>query len=163
MCINVIKERDKPNRKKQEPNMKTISPRKCEVTIERPDGTIETVIHPKVDYMNNAMLKAANKAMAAAGKGRFVSYRNIDAVIEMEESDYMGPCTRCCETVDYRVAYKQLEWTRLGGQKVKVQAHYCEGCRRTLQAVGMGEKSAMEERAAEVPSYEPTNKPEADA
>ena len=136
--------------------MKTISPRKCEVTIKRPDGTVETLIHPKVDCMTDGMLKAANKAMAAAGKGQFVSYRNIDAVVEMEDSDYMGPCERCGDTVDSRTAYSQLEWSRFGGKKVRVKAHYCEGCRRTLQAVGMGEVSAMEERETTVPSYEPT-------
>lgn len=138
--------------------MKTISPRKCEVTIKRPDGTTETIIHPKVDYMNDTMLKAANKAMEAAGKGQFISYRNIDAVTEMEEIDYMGPCNRCGDTVDSRVAYNQMEWTRFAGQKVKVIAHYCDSCRRTLQAVGMGEQSAMQDRATSIPSYEPSTK-----
>ena len=138
--------------------MKTIAPRKCEVTIERPDGTIEILTHPKVDYMTDGMLKAANKAMAAAGKGQFVSYRNIDAVIEMEDADYQGPCERCGTKVDSRTAYSQLEWARFSGKKVQVKAYYCEGCRRTLQAVGMGEKSAVEGRAADVPSYEPDTK-----
>lgn len=49
--------------------MKTISPRKCEITVKRPNGVVETMIHPKVDYMNDAILKAANKAMTAAGRG----------------------------------------------------------------------------------------------
>ena len=138
--------------------MKTIAPRKCEVTVRRPNGTVETMIHPKVDYMNDAMLKAANKAMAAAGKGQFISYRNIDAVVEMEDSDYQGRCERCGEKVDSRTAYSQLEWARFGGKKVQVKAHYCEGCRRTLQAVGVGEVSAMEERAANVPGHEPETK-----
>ena len=138
--------------------MKTISPRKCEITVKRPDGTIETMIHPKVDYMNDAMLKAANKAMTAAGRGQIVSYRNIDAVFEMEESDYQGRCERCGERIDTRKAYKQLEWSRFGGKKVRVEACYCEGCRRTLSAVGMGEKSAMEERAANAEGYEPETK-----
>jgi len=31
--------------------MKTITPRKTEVTVKRPDGKIETIIHPKVDFM----------------------------------------------------------------------------------------------------------------
>ena len=138
--------------------MKTIAPRKCEVTVKRPDGTIEIMVHPKVDYMNDTMLKAANKAMEAAGKGQFVSYRNIDAVVEMEEVDYMGQCNRCGEKIDSRTAYSQLEWSRFGGKKVQVKTHYCDGCRLTLQAVGMGEKSAMEERAAAVQSYEPETK-----
>ena len=30
--------------------MKTITPRKTEVTVKRPDGKIETIIHPKVDF-----------------------------------------------------------------------------------------------------------------
>ena len=143
--------------------MKTIAPRKCEVTIERLDGTVETLIHPRVDYMNDKIFAAANKAMADAGKGRLVSYRNIDAVVEMEESDYQGSCERCGTKVDSRTAYSQLEWSRFGGKKVRVKAHYCDSCRKVLQAVGMGEISAMEEKAAEVPSYEPTHKPEADA
>lgn len=143
--------------------MKTISPRKCEVTIKRPDGKIEIVIHPKIDYMTDGILKKANKAMAAAGKGQFVSYRNIDAVVEMEESDYQGRCERCGDKLDTRKAYSQLEWTRFGGKKVQVKSCYCDGCRRVLQQVGIGEQTAMEERAADVPSYEPTNKPEAAA
>jgi len=138
--------------------MKTISPRKCEVTIERPDGTVEIVIHGKIDYMTDGMLKAANKAMEAAGRGRFVSYRNIEAVVEMEESDYQGRCERCDDKLDTRTAYSQKEWTRFGGKKVQVTACYCNGCRRTLQAVGMGEMSAMEAQAANIPSYEPVTK-----
>lgn len=138
--------------------MKTIESRKCEVTIKRPDGTIETIIHPKVDYMTDGMLKQANKAMAAAGKGQFINYRNIDAVVEMEDVDYQGPCERCGTKVDSRTAYSQLEWSRFGGKKVRVKAHYCESCRKVLQAVGMGEVSEMEDCAANVPSYEPTTK-----
>ena len=134
--------------------MKTITPRKCEVTIKRPDGTIETMIHPKVDHMNDKMFVAANKAMAAAGRGQFVSYRNIDAVVEMEESDYIGRCERCGEKVDTRTAHKQLEWAKFNGKKVQVEACYCDGCLRTLNAVGMGEKSAMEERAANIQGCE---------
>ncbi len=143
--------------------MKTIAPRKCEVTIKRPDGTVEICIHPKIDYMTDGIFKAANKAMATAGKGQFVSYRNIDAVIELEEADYQGPCERCGTKVDSRTAYSQLEWSRFGGKKVQVQAHYCESCRKVLQQVGIGEVTAMEDRAAEAPSYEPTHKPEANA
>ncbi len=134
--------------------MKIIEKRKVEITVKRPNGEIETMIHPKIEYMTDGIFRQMNKAMEKAGRGIVVSYKNIDSVIEMEDSDYQGQCERCSEKIDTRKAYGQKEWTRFGGKKVQVMTHYCDSCRRVLMAVGQGEYTAMEERASEVPSYE---------
>jgi hypothetical protein len=134
--------------------MKTIEPRKVEIKVERPNGELETIIHPKIDWMNDKIFAQMNKAMKNAGRGVCLNYRNIDAVVEMEESDYQGRCERCTEKLDTRKAYGQMEWTRFGGKKVRVMAHYCDSCRRVLAAVGQGEITELQQRAAEVPSIE---------
>ena len=66
-------------------------------------------------------------------------------------------CDRCGAIVS-GAAYQQQEWTRFGGQRVKVIARYCQGCADTMMAIGVGEYSVMQERAANIPSYEPVGK-----
>ncbi len=66
-------------------------------------------------------------------------------------------CDRCGAIVS-GAAYQQQEWTRFGNQRVKVTARYCQGCANTMRTIGAGEYTAMEERANETPSYEPTYK-----
>lgn len=133
--------------------MKTIAPRKAEVTIRRPDGTVETIVHPKIDFFTDGIFSQMRKAMKDAGRGEVLSYRNIDAVVEMEEADYKTGCTRCGTKIDTRTTYGQKEWTRFGHNKVQVIAHYCESCRTLLTAM-----EELQERAAHIPSYEPTHK-----
>ena len=134
--------------------MKTISPRKVEVKIERPNGEVETITHPKIDYMTGGIFSQMNKAMKDAGRGVCLSYRNIEAVVEMEESDYQGRCERCSASLDTRKAYSQKEWSYFGGKRVQVTACYCNSCEQVLTTVGAGEVTPMEERATEKPSYE---------
>ena len=55
--------------------MKTITTRKTEVTVKRPDGTVETITHPKVDYFTPAIFSQMQKAMADAGRGEVISYQ----------------------------------------------------------------------------------------
>lgn len=138
--------------------MKIIEARKVEVTIERPDGTIETAIHPKVDYFTDGLLRRANEAMAAAGRGKIISYRNIDAVVEMEDTDYVGHCDRCGAKIDTRTAYSQRERTHYCGKTVPVAAYYCDACHTVLSAVGKGEHTALEDRAADMPDNTPYTK-----
>lgn len=138
--------------------MKIIEKKKVEIVVERPSGNVETIIHPQIDWFNDKIFREFNTAMKKAGRGVGLSYRNIDAVVEMEDSDYQGKCERCGSSLDTRKAYYQKEWSRFGGKKVQVVAHYCDKCSRVLQQVGIGEKSAIEERAASITSYEPANK-----
>lgn len=143
--------------------MKTISPRKVEIEVKRTNGEVETIIHPKIDYMTDGIFAQMNKAMKDANRGFCLSYKNIDAVVEMEESDYKGRCERCGDSLDTRKAYKQKEWSFLGGKRVQVTACYCDSCRKLLTTIGAGEVTPMEERASEKPSYEPAYKEEANA
>jgi len=126
--------------------------------VKRPDGTVETVAHPKIDWFNDQIFRQMKKAMAAAGRGTPISYKNIEAVVEMEDSDYAGHCERCGANLDIRTAYSQIEWTRFGGRAVQVKAHYCDNCARLLAAVGAGEASELDNRAGAVPSVEPHTK-----
>jgi len=138
--------------------MKIVSQRKAEVTIRRPDGTVETVVHPKIDWFNDLIFSQMKKAMNIAGRGEVLSYRNIEAVIKMEEGDYQKKCERCGTKIDTRKSYSQKEWTRFGGSKVQVTVHYCDLCHNLLSSIGAGEITDMEHRAGYVPSYEPTTK-----
>lgn len=138
--------------------MRTIAPQKSEITVQRPDGSIETMIHPKVDYFTDGLLKQANKAMAAAGRGKILSYRNIDAVVEMEDADYAGRCDRCGAKIDTRTAYMQQERASFGGKTVPVAAYYCTACHTVLDAVGKGEHTALQDRAADRPDNTPHTK-----
>ena len=66
----------------------TISiPDHCMVTIARPNGDIETLDYTKatkglVKTMTPNVLAAANKAMAAAKRGKIVSYENVKKEVE---------------------------------------------------------------------------------
>ena len=44
------------------------------------------------------------------------------------ENDYLGNCERCGKALDTRTAYHQTELDWLCGQKVRVNAHYCQSC-----------------------------------
>ncbi|BDD88712.1 hypothetical protein [Desulfofustis limnaeus] len=138
--------------------MRVITPRKVEIKVRRPNGETETVIHPKIDYMTDGLFRQINQAMEKAGRGQMTSYRNIEAVVEMEDSDYQGRCERCGDSLDTRTAYNQKEWSRFGGKKVQVIAHYCDRCHKVLANVGLGEATELEQRASRVQSYEPTTK-----
>ena len=128
--------------------MKIIEKQKAEVTIRRPDGTVETVVHPKIDYFTPELFRQMKKAMAEAGRGEVLSYRNIDAVVMVEDSDYQVRCERCGRQIDSRTAYRQQETDYLGASKIKVTAYYCEHCRQLLNNIGAGEYTALEERAS---------------
>jgi hypothetical protein len=138
--------------------MKIITPRQAEITVKRTGGQIETLVHPKIDYMTPAIWAQMTKAMADAGRGECVSYRNIDAVVEMEESDYQGHCERCGTAIDTRAAYHQQERISFGGSTVKVAAYYCDHCRQLLTEIGRGEHTPMQERVTERPDNTPTYK-----
>lgn len=138
--------------------MKTTTTKKAEITVKRPDGKIETITHPKIDFFTPAIFAQMKKAMADAGRGDVISYRNIDAVIEMEESDYQSHCRRCGAAVDTRRAYHQQERVSLGGGTATVATHYCDRCRRLLTGIGRGEHTPMQERATEMPDNTPTHK-----
>jgi Zn finger protein HypA/HybF involved in hydrogenase expression len=138
--------------------MKIISERKTEVTIRRPNGIVETMVHPKIDWFNDVIFSQMKKAMNDAGRGEVLGYRNIEAVIEMEESDYQQKCERCGNKIDTRKSYSQKEWSRFGTQKVQVTAFYCNSCKNILNTIGAGEITDMEHRAGYVPSYEPQTK-----
>lgn len=57
-------------------------------------------------------------------------------------------CEQCKAHVDGRTAYKQNERTCHNGALITVVAYYCEACRETLSQVGVGEYTALQQRAA---------------
>lgn len=82
--------------------MKTIQDAKCEITVKRPNGQIETLIHPTIKVMVEGILTQANAAMKAANRGEIINYKNISAIIEKEEKDYLKKCERCGKIIDVR-------------------------------------------------------------
>ena len=138
--------------------MRMITARRTDITVKRPNGDMETITHPKIDYMTPAIWEQMCKAMSDAKRGECISYRNIDAVMEMEESDYQGHCERCGAAIDTRTAYHQQERMSFGGGTVKVAAYYCDHCRQLLTMIGKGEHTPMQERATDRPDNTPTYK-----
>ena len=53
----------------------------CEVTVRRPDGAIETIVHPRVQIMTSDLWSKMQAAMTAGGRGECLSYRNVTVVI----------------------------------------------------------------------------------
>lgn len=141
--------------------MKKISDGRRELDIRRPDGTTETVdVSERFMHLNDILIDKIRTATRNAGRGEVISYRNIEAVFETEESDYWQPCGRCTTKVDTRKSYSQMEWRRFGGMKAKVSIPYCPSCYSLLSSIGMGEITDLEHRASEIPSREPINKEE---
>lgn len=138
--------------------MSTITPRQAEITVKRPDGRIETLIHPKINYVTPAVWQQMGKAMRDANRGECISYRNIEAVVEMEDSDYQSNCERCGKSLDTRKAYHQQERMSWGGSTIKVAAYYCGHCRQLLTMIGKGERTPMQDRASDRPDNTPTYK-----
>jgi len=132
--------------------MRTLAKRKVEVTIRRPSGEIETIIHPRVTYMTDSLLAQMRQAMAVAGKGEVISYRNIDAIVEMEESDYQTRCTRCGERIDSRRSAHRPGYEG----RVRVVDYYCDACSHLLRDIGLGDQSAWDE--PKLASIEPEGK-----
>lgn len=61
--------------------MKTSKKIYCEVTVRRPNGEIETIVHPRVDFMTPAIWSQMQAAMTAGRRGECLSYRNVTVVI----------------------------------------------------------------------------------
>ena len=52
-------------------------PSHLEIDIRRPDGSVETVTHPKLKQWLPKDFAAFNAAMKKAGKGEGIAYRNV--------------------------------------------------------------------------------------
>ena len=48
-----------------------------EITVRRPDGSVETVTHPTLHSMTDAFFAALVAGTRAAGRGDVLSYRNV--------------------------------------------------------------------------------------
>lgn len=59
----------------------------CEVTIRRPNGAIETKVHPKIKSMTEIALKKVNEAMRAAGAGEVIAYKNHQKKVSYKLTD----------------------------------------------------------------------------
>ncbi|MFH1526561.1 MAG: hypothetical protein ABIG69_07910 [Bacteroidota bacterium] len=139
--------------------MKTITETRVEIDVLRPNGMTETKdLYPRFIRLNDHLFSQIQKATRDAGRGKVLQYRNIESVVEIEESDYHEGCSRCKKDVDTRTAYTQMEWRRFGGTKVQVKIPYCDNCQSLLSNIGAGEITDLEHRAGNVPSYEPDGK-----
>lgn len=119
--------------------MRIIEDAKVEVMIKLPDGTIKAITHPKITHMTEVIWQQMKIVMTNANKGECISYKNIEAIVEIEDSDYITICDRCGIKIDERTAYGQKEG--------KFTSYYCNNCKKLLQTIGRGEYSAIEERA----------------
>ncbi len=56
-----------------------------EMDITRPDGTQETVTHPKFKRITPPIFKQIVTATKKAGRGTFTTYRNVEKEVEVSE------------------------------------------------------------------------------
>lgn len=120
--------------------------RRCEVTIRRPDGQIETVVHPKIDHMTPQMWEMMKDAMRKAGRGECLSYNNI---IEETDSDRdlraVGDLMRAadrCKDSDYG------RYLRLREQAAKAREEWAvKYPEHAARLAGMDAKDAQARRA----------------
>ena len=56
--------------------------RQCEVTVRRPDGTVETLVHPNIPVMTDTLWDQMVAAMREADRGECLSY--VNETIETE-------------------------------------------------------------------------------
>jgi len=52
---------------------------RCEITVRRPNGTVEVIVNPKIPYMTEYLWKRCVKLNREAGNGEYLSYKNIPA------------------------------------------------------------------------------------
>lgn len=87
---------------------------------------------------------------------RLVAEHALSPLSSSQCSEHLN-CRRCGVSVDSD-AYRQQEWASVGGAKICVDTYYCESCRRLLSAIGDGEYTDLQARAAHVPSSDPYTK-----
>ena len=52
---------------------------RCEITIRRPNGVVETIVHPKITAMDAATWARMCKINRETGRGECIGYRNVAA------------------------------------------------------------------------------------
>lgn len=125
-----------------------------ELDMLRPNGAIETVdVTARFFFLTPALLAKIADECAKAGHGTLIAAREYVPALPTHTR-----CARCNASVETATAYNQQEWARLGAGRVKMTSYYCSSCASMLQAIGMGETSAMDERATAVPVLEPATK-----
>lgn len=115
----------------------------------------------EIEHVNNGRCFAGCKVNAEALRAAIAKgHAEIKAVYAghlVHEIKIEHRCERCGTKVT-DAAYNQMEKMNFGGKKVAVKAYYCDKCAELLNAIGKGEYTAMQERAATVAGYEPTTK-----
>lgn len=124
-----------------------ISGESCVPTIQTVQG-VEVILVGRKDGKPVYVKMATRPELAEAIR----SYHAAQAVAY--DAAHPVRCERCGQVVDTTTAYHQTERSPWG----KVIAYYCDSCRSLLQTIGMGELSAMEERAIERPDLTPETK-----
>ena len=65
----------------------TSSPVRAELTIRRPNGTVEAVVWPNDSRLSQVKFEQIRKATREAGRGEVLSYSNIAPTYQMSEMD----------------------------------------------------------------------------
>ncbi len=112
---------------------------------------IEHETHGRCYIKALGTLAALQDAIRRSGKGlpgvtNLVAEHPVKAPeqVEAERVAYLRDntrCERCGVKVDGNTAYSQQEWSRFGGRRIKVVAHYCEPCTAILQALATSGES----------------------
>ena len=106
------------------------TPSHVELTVRRPNGTVEVVRADKLgEFINDKVFASVVAQTKAAGRGDVLSYTNVTATHTETDAQYA---------------------TRLAGEKrdAEIQAD-----RRAARAYGCGERDETNERTSRAPSH----------
>lgn len=94
---------------------------RCEITIRRPNGKVEVVVHPTIPRLNDVLFAKIKQANRSAGKGECISYHNV-CIADMPTT---VACDRCGATMAAGDGHEFfVDWK---GVK-NVKHTYCEKC-----------------------------------
>lgn len=94
---------------------------RCEITIRRPNGKVEVVVHPTIPRLNDVLFAKIKQANRSAGKGECISYRNV-CIADMPTS---VTCDRCGDTIAAAAGHDCFVTWDNG---TKVRYTYCDKC-----------------------------------
>ena len=107
------------------------SARRCEITIRRPNGIVETIVHPTIAALNDTLYAKMRMANRTAGRGECLAYRNID---ETPAANVVITCDRCGAVIANGEGHEQVVTWSNGAKVINT---YCDKC-HTIHTIMRG-------------------------
>lgn len=106
------------------------SAHRCEITIRRPNGIVETVVHPTIPALNDTLYAKMRMANRTAGRGECLAYRNID---ETPAANVVITCDRCGAVIASGEGHEQVVTWSNGAKVINTYCGKCHVIRTTMR------------------------------